>query len=1110
LSLGQWRSYICILLVICVMSVPALAQVDQGRIAGTVKDQTGAVIPGVEITVRNDRTGEERKVVSADRGDYLVVALKPSQYTVFAELSGFAKAEVPGVQLVVGQTLTLDLTLKAAGITQELTVAADAAEVRIETSTASLGANVDTREVASLPINGRQLSQLYLQAPGAQNTGNGQYGDIRFNGRATEQNAIRYDGIEASGIVDAEPGVVGGELASPFKLQSSLENVQEFRVESNAYSAEFGTGSGGQISIVTKSGSNAFHGSAFEFLRNDALDARNFFDRQRPGGQSKLPLRMNQFGGSVGGPIVKDKVFFFGSYEGYRLRNGVNLIESAPSALAKSQAVPAVAQIIDAFHAPKAFILPGASADPNFDICQLQANNEVNEDSVGARLDFKLNARHSLYTRFFRDLGRNFQPQSISGRVLEVRTWPQNGVMALQSTISASMVNELKFGYNGALTRGFGRGIVVNGIDTSPLSINITGSASNNGIPGQGATTGIAVAGGLVRLNSQANGRGAPYTPWTLSFIDNLSRVSGRHAMKFGAEVRTVRFYTDRNGGTQYTYNNVSDFLANRLASFRYVGDLSSPSVFNNGATGQREGAQEYYIFYAQDEWRATSNVVLNYGLRYEYYAPLREVNNLNVQFDINCKTTPNCILPTNHSFYKGMKTNFGPRIGLSYSPETKTAIRGGFGIFYGPGQTEDLLQPIESDLINTVVSGGAYPIDVNAVRANFISNPNNRSFGPRAYAPDYRVPERIYQYNLSVQREFPGRFVATAAYVGSQGRNLFLRSVANRIIAVRTNPDPTLAGIIIREFDIDNGGTNVLRPFGEVDYKTSGGHDSYNALQVSLMRRSSRGLTMNAQYTLGRSFGTSTGSNEADTVGNNARNLADFAYDESYNKFDVRHNFNASLVYTIPSNGLSGAAKTILSNWEVGGIANARSGLPVNVFITRPDIIYTDATGTVFTSPAAGRNAVINTPYGGSTRATRRPDLVPGVNPYLTQDRTLFNPAAFAVPRPGTFGNLPRNFLRGPHFRQIDLILDRKFPFAETRNLEFRAEFFNIFNLTNFAAPPGTLSPALGTAAGQFQPGQPLSFSGSSAFGTMTSTVERSVGLGTNRQIQFALRLNF
>ena len=1094
------------LAIICAMAVPSLAQVDQGRIAGTVKDQTGAVIPGVEIIVKNDRTGEQRSAVTAERGDYLVVALKPSSYTVTAALQGFAKAEVTGLQLIVGQTLTLDLVMKPAGVSQELTVSADAAEVRVETSSAAMGANVDTREVAELPINGRQLSQLYLQAPGAQNTGNGQYGDIRFNGRATDQNAIRYDGIEASGIVDAEPGVVGGELVSPFKLQSSLENVQEFRVESNNYTAEFGTGTGGQISVVTKSGGNAFHGSAFEFLRNDKLDARNFFDRVRPGGESRLPLRMNQFGGSAGGAIVKDKVFFFGSYEGYRLRNGVNLIEAAPSAFAKSQAVPAVAQVIDAFHAPGAFVLPGASADPLFDIYQLPANNVVNEDSVGARLDFKLTAKHSLYTRFFRDLGENFQPQSVSGRQLAVRTWPQNGLVALQSTLSDKTINEVKFGYNSALTRGFGKGIVVNGIDTSLFSINVTGSASNTGIPGQGATTGIAVAGGLVRLNSQANGRGSPYTPWTLSFIDSLSRVSGKHTMKVGGEVRTVRFYTDRNGGTQYTYNNLPDFLANRLASFRYVGDLSDPSVFNNGATGQREGAQEYYIAYAQDEWRLSSNVTLSYGVRYEYYSPLREVNNLNVQFDINTGK----LFPTDHSFYQGVKTNFGPRAGISYSPTPKMAIRSGFGIFYGPGQTEDLLQPIESDLINTVVNGGGYPIDVAAVRANFIANANNRSFTPRAYSPDYKVPERIYQYNVSVQQELPGRFVVTGAYVGSQGRNLFLRSIANRIIAVRTNPDPTLAGVIVREFDIDNGGTNVLRPFGEVDYKTSGGHDSYNALQLSLVRRSGRGLTMNAQYTLGRSYGNSAGTNEADTVGNNARALADFDYDNSYNKFDIRHNFNASLVYAIPTGGLTGAAKTILGNWEVGGIANARSGLPVNVFITRPDIVYTDAAGTVFTTPAAGRTAVINTPSGGSTRATRRPDLISGVDPYLNQDRTLFNPAAFAIPKPGTFGNLPRNYLRGPHFRQVDMILSRKFPFAETRNLEFRAEVFNIFNLTNFAAPPGTLGPALGNAAGQFQPGQPLSFAGSSAFGTVTSTVERSVGLGTNRQIQFALRLNF
>jgi len=1114
LRLGQRRNYICALVILCALVVPAFAQVDQGRIGGIIRDESGAVIPGVTVTAKNDRTGEERSALSGDRGEYLIVALKPSMYIVTAMLTGFAKTDVPGVQLGVGQTLNLDLVLKPASVSQELTVSVDAAEVRVDTSSAAMSANVDVREVATLPINGRQLSQLYLQAPGAQNTGNGQYGDIRFNGRSVEQNAVRYDGIEASGIISAAPGVIGAELVSPFKLQSSLENVQEFRVESNNYTAEFGTGTGGQVNVVTKSGSNAFHGTAFEFFRNDVLDARNFFDRVvQPGDDPKLPLRMNQFGGSVGGAIVKNKIFFFGSYEGYRLRNGVNLIEAAPNDRARAAAVPAVQPLIDAFHAPGAFVLQDSPQDPLVSIYQLRAKNSVDEDTFGVRFDFSLNTKHTLYTRFFRDLGDNIQPQSVSGRILKVRTWPQNGVIALQSALSANLINEAKVGYNGALTRGFGIATIQNGFDTSALSANVTGSASNAGIPGQGATTGFATAGALVRLNSQANGRGAPYTPWTLSYIDNVTWLKGRHSFKFGGEVRTVRFYTDRNGGTQYTYSSVNDLITNNITNggnVRFVGDLSDPSVFNNNATGQRKGEQEYYIAYAQDEWKAARKLTLTYGLRYEYYSPLREANDLNVQFDIN----NGGLFPPTRDFYKSVTTNFGPRVGVTYAPTPKTSLRGGFGIFYGPGQTEDLLQPIESDLINTVISSGAlavFPADLNAIKANFINNPNNRSYTPRAYSPDYKVPERIYQYNASIQREMPGHVVATAAFVGSQGRNLFLRSIANRIVSVRTNTNPASSGIVIREFDTDLGVNTVNRPFGEVDYKTSGGHDDYRALQLSAMRRSNSGLTLNAQYTLGRSFGNSEGSNESDTASNNARAQKEFDFEEAYNKFDIRHNFNASVIYAVPSGSLNGITKTIFGNWEVGGIANARSGVPVNVFITRPDIVYRDtATGNFFTGAAAGREAVINTPGGGATRATRRPDLVAGVDPYLNQDRTLFNPAAFAIPAPGTFGNLPRNYLRGPHFRQIDLILGRKFPFAETRNVEFRAEFFNIFNLTNFAAPPSTLGPTLGTASGQFQPGQPLSFSGSSAFGTMTSTVERSVGLGTNRQIQFALRLNF
>ncbi len=325
--------------ILALLASTVYGQVDQGRVEGSVKDVSGALVPGVTVKIHNDRTGEERSVVSADDGNYLFNGLKPSTYSIETSLTGFAVTSTKA-EVLVGQARTVNLTIRPSNAAETISVEASVQESQIESGSTSLGASVDLREVQQLPINGRNLSQLYLQAPGAQNTGAGNYGDIRFNGRAVEQNAIRYDGIEATGIIDAAPGVVGGELSSPFRLQSSLENIQEFRVESNNYPAELGTGTGGQISVVTKSGSNQFHGSIFEYLRNDALDARNTFDMTKPA------LRMNQFGGSVGGPIVKDKFFFFGSYEGYRLRSGVNFIEAAPSAFAKSNAVPAVATLV--------------------------------------------------------------------------------------------------------------------------------------------------------------------------------------------------------------------------------------------------------------------------------------------------------------------------------------------------------------------------------------------------------------------------------------------------------------------------------------------------------------------------------------------------------------------------------------------------------------------------------------------------------------------------------------------------------------------------------------------------------------------------------------------
>ncbi len=596
------------LMVGCVVRLQAQGGIAQ--ITGTVKDSSGGVVQGASISATNERTGAVRTVLTNDQGNFTVPSLQPSTYTVRASAQGFASAETKGLGVQAGDSAAINLVLKPGGISESVTVIADQ-EVVLDTSSARIGANVNEREVGGLPLNGRQLSQLYLQAPGSVNTGSGTFFDIRFSGRSNEQNAIRFDGIEGGAIIDSNPGNLNGEISSPFRLQTSLENVQEFRVDSSNYPAEYGTGSGGQVSVITKSGGNQYHGSLFEYLRNDVLDARNFFDKV-----GKSPLRLNQFGASVGGPLMKDKLFFFASYEGYRLRSGVNTVEAVPSLATKARAVPAVAPLIDAFRGPGSFVLPGASTNPDYDILQLRSNVGVDENAGTMRLDYRINDRYSMYVRYMRDQGETTQPEGVTGRIVQYRAVPQNAVLTLQGTLTQRLVNEIKLGYNGALTRVAGTAPTVNGIDLSPFAINISGSVANTGIPGQGASSGIAVPGGQIRGSSAFNGRGFPYTPYSLSIIDNLSWVKGNHNVKVGAEIRLLRLYFNILGGTTYTYANLSDFLANKAQSISYGGDVSDPSPFNNGATGNRLGKTEFYIGYAQDEWKLRPNLTLSYGLR--------------------------------------------------------------------------------------------------------------------------------------------------------------------------------------------------------------------------------------------------------------------------------------------------------------------------------------------------------------------------------------------------------------------------------------------------------------------------------------------------------------
>lgn len=1246
-------------------SAHALAQQDLATLTGTISDATGAVVSGATVTIRSEAQAVERTATTSEEGTYTVPQLRPGVYTVVVAQTGFTEATASEVQIGVGQNRTLDFTLTAGGGTEIVNVTGGDA-ITIDTSSNRLGTNVTAREVLELPVNGRNVSQLYNLAPGAQNSGTGNFNNLRFNARSNQQNQQRLDGIEATAIFDASPGYITVQ-GSEFRLQTSLENIQEFRVDSSNYPAEYGTGTGGQINIVGKSGGNDFTGSLFEYFRNDKLDARNFFD-----GADKSKLRLNQFGGSVGGRIIKDRLFFFGSYEGLRQRAGfpsadeltlsplarnfINFygtnnplgeearvaIFGANSALAPptpSAALLARIQNLRATNAINVFPVgnivspPFAAGDIRNATQGIRTNSvaALNEDAFSVRFDGNIDqaGNFRLFTRYQRDTGDLRSPDGTTGRFIVSTQQPDNFVTSLQQIYGTNIVNETKIGFNRAptsLALDVPAIAGLNGIDITASTINLTGSFVNPGVNGA-AATGFSTPGGLTRQSSAGNGRAQPIDPRTFTLVDNLSVVAGNHTFKFGGEFRNILVDFDQLGGTTYSYSNVQDFLLNQALSANFVGDLSAPGdirVLTNPITtiprtesGVHRGRQHYLIGYAQDQWQIRPNVTINYGLRYEYYSPNREQDNRVITFDRNTLS----LLPRDQDFYRATKNNFGPRIALTYAParfNNRTVFRIGGGIYYGPGQYEDLIQPIESDVFRTT-STFANGLDTNTF--NTLANPSATAaplpFQARSYdVANYRVPERVGQYGASIQQQLPGNTVLTVAYVGSQGRNLFQRGITNRILRGQTSITtaealPTGFGVVnrtnattglvenvttIREttilnrtFDTATGtiisrNGSALQPFAELDYKTSGGRDSYNSLQVTANRRFTQGLTLGAQYQWGHSIGTTQGSNEAQT----AQDPYDFASERGNNTFDIRHSANVSVLYELPVGenrrlNLGSFGNSFFRNFQIGGIYNGRTGTPLDIRITRTDLVTrceraggcpvnntvtvtrnaaNAITGVTSITPVAGSPvvpfgtiarlptvaagtplppgfvAIVNTPGGNASRNTRRPDYVAGANPYTGSGGLNFlNPGAFTIPQPGSYGNLGRNALTGPSFNQFDLTLQKRFQITEGTNIEFRSEIYNVFNKANFSNPQVLLTeqlPSIGTSfvtdattgttrlvisgvnaatgapTSGLQPGQPFRVDQVPQFGSIGTTVGRTVGLGTNRQIQFSLRLNF
>ena len=1022
----------------------ARAQQTESRVVGTITDSSQAVLPGVTVTVTSTRTGAVRTAVTDSDGRYTVTNLGSGPYEVGAELSGFG-ASKQDVTLGVGEIKPVDIALSVAAVTEAVNVSAT--PTAIDASSAKIGVNVSPAEVENLPVNGRNFANLMTLATGASSDGNGGWSSIRFNGKSNQQNYLNYDGVDGTYIWDASPGYLNA-TGSQFRLQTSMESISEFRVTSGLAPAESGLGTGGNITVVSKSGSNRLSGSLFEYRRDDAMDATSPYD------DVKQPLSMDQFGGSLGGPLARNRAFFFGSYEGLRQKTGLSFTEAVPSNVARDMILNGIPTTTGG----------GRSADrtraiapllTGFPIEQVLSDNalvgratnrtqaEQDEHAVTARVDYHISDRQSFYARYMYSNGELDTPDSTATpRRVRAEQTPQNFAFTHQRVLSPTMINEAKFGYNRPQTSAVAFGPAGYPIEQASLS----GAIGSSSIDGRG-TSGIARSGLQLRATSAAQGAGSLFEPTSFAFSDALTWTRGNHTLKFGGEYRQIAVDFQFLGGDTYEFNSVQDFIDNRPNRVQRA--LDSP-LFT---------AQQYYLIgYVQDSWRPTSKLTLDLGLRYEFYSVVKEKDGRARPFFIE----ENEFSSDPDNFYEPDYNNIGPRLSAAYALNDKTVVRGGFGIFYGPGQFEDRIQPIENYITRSSISAGDVPN--NGLQYPVPDALFRESLSVRGYTHD-RPDEYNIQYGASVQRELPGAFNVSVGYTGSQGRDLFLRGVANLF-------DPV----------------TQLRPrpeYGQVDFKTSGGESTFNALQLGVTRRFRGGFSGGAQYMFAKNTGTTQGSNEAAT----AQNTFDFSTEEGANPQDIRHTFNASVVYDIPGQGL------LRGGWRVGGILNARSGVPFTVTITRPDFLTVDG------------QRIFNIP-GGNSRGTQRPDLIPGVDPYLrrydqaTGIYQYLNPAAFATPQPGAFGNMPRNALRGPNFWQLDLMASKEFRFAGTQAIQVRVEVFNITNHLNFQLPAASLPN--GT------PGVPFTDANTGTFGELLGPLNRTIGLGTQRQSQVSIRYLF
>lgn len=1015
------------LLALAFIAVPDHAQVVGSTILGTIKDSSGAVVRSAQVTVKDEATGVTRIVTTDSAGFYTAPNLLPGTYEMKASAQGFSQAELSGVLLTVGVQRTVDIVLSVGTSTVKVQVEGIVPSVDLATST--LSSAVDGGEIRELPLNGRDWAALATLEPGVDTVRNQSpvggvstgdvvralrgFGDqLSISGARPQQNNYRLDGISINDYTNGAPGGVLGSL-------SGVDGIQEFSIVTTNYSAEYGRTSGGVINAITRSGTNKFHGSAYEFIRNSALDARNYFD-----GPSVPPFKRNQFGASAGGPLVANKTFWFVNYEGLRQRLTSTQVDTVPSQNARNGNLSTGNVTVDPNIVPYLVFWPlpnGAlSANGDTGLYSVETLQKGNENFVTGKIDHTFSEHDSFAGTFGYDKTTLEEPDPLNNvHFLDSNSRP---FAALEEThtFTSALVNAFRFGFN--RNRALSTTADPIGPSASNLALGV--------VPGRPAPEIQAGDGSITNFDGGIGAFPNFEFGWnSFQLYDDAFLTHGAHALKFGFALERMQsnnfLHFSDNGG--YVFPSLSGFLTN------------NPQVFFSTvpSTATERGIRETLLGgYLQDDWRARPYLTINLGLRYEATTVPTEVNG---KLAVLRNPTDSVVHTGNPYFNNPTLRNFEPRVGLAWDPfhNRKTAVRSGFGFY-------DVL-PLPYQFVILSSASAPFAADVAAVNPGPL--PTSATNTLASYSPgslaNQRVsyiqpnPSRSYQmqWNLNVQQEFAPSFIGTVAYVGSRGVHLPFRTDDSNIVLPTHTPEGYLWPAPI-------GSGTVMNPnVGQEDRLVYQGDSYYDALQTGLKIRGFHGVELQSSFTWGKTIDTGSSTIAGDQFSNSPSSLPlwfDPRTRRGQSDFNLGRNLMISGNWRVPHPAsIDGPAAWLLRGWELGGIFEASTGAPFTV------VTGGDPLGMNSTDPWDYPNRLT----GSDCRSAVNPGQVFYVK---AQCFALANPV-------NLLGNSGRNPLTGPGLVNTDFSVFKNttLPWiSESANVQFRAEFFNIFNRVNFAPP--------------------------------------------------------